>query len=92
MGALRQPGEDPQIRGALYRLAGFACRQNNWRARLAALSATLARESGARLHLLHVGPLAVPCRPADVDLYLDRGRRAHDKLIEVDTRRNKPGS
>lgn len=47
------------------------------------LAATLARESGARLHLLHVVPAAVPCRPADLDLHLNEGRRAHDKLIAV---------
>lgn len=47
------------------------------------LAATLARESGAHLYLLHVVPLAVPCRSADIDLYLNRGHRAHDRLIEV---------
>lgn len=47
------------------------------------LAATLARQSEARLHLLHVVSVAVPCLPADVDLYLNRGRTAQEKLIAV---------
>ncbi len=47
------------------------------------LAAALARQSGARLHLLHVVPLAARCLPADIDLYLDQGRRARENLIAV---------
>lgn len=47
------------------------------------MAAAIARSSDARIFVMHVVPVAMPCPPAEVDFYLERERRARERLMQI---------